>query len=163
MVASGIFLCLANRMLAKRGGVTMKKIRNQKRERSVALSAGIGISVAALVSMVCVGALTFLISGDSLPLSTAVFAMPAVQLLSAFAGCLIAGQTVSTNKSVTCGVVCASYYVLLVGVSALFMQGISGAFWVGILMTALGCLAAMFLSAREKSSAGKKKRKRTRG
>ncbi len=141
----------------------MKKIRSQKRDKTMPLSAGIGTSVAALVSVVCVCVLALLISGESLPLNTALLAMPAVQLLSAFLGCLVAGQTVSCNKSATCGIVCASYYVLLVGVSALFMQGISGEFWVGILMSVLGCLAAMFLCAREKSSAGKGRRKKARG
>ncbi len=141
----------------------MKKIRSQKRDKTMPLAAGIGTLIAVLVSVVCVCVLALLISGESLPLNTALLAMPAVQLLSAFLGCMVAGQTVSSNKSAACGVVCAVYYVLLTGVSALFMQGISGKFWVGILMTVFGCLAAMLLCAREKSSTGKGKRKRARG
>ena len=119
-----------------------------------------GLGTAMVLSVVFVGVLTLLISKESISIQTVTLATVIMQLLSAFVGCVITGQVVYESKVLASGVVALAYYVLLIGTSALFLDGISGDFWIGFIAIAAGFMAALYLSVREKSSGKRSKRRR---
>ena len=130
----------------------MKNVGRQKVDKSVLYAVCMGLVSAVILSTIFIGIATALVSNESLSLNPAILAMSIIQFLSAFVGCMISGLTVRDNKVVASGAVFGVYYLLLIGVSALFMNGISGKFWIGLLATVIGCVAAIFLCTRKKTT-----------
>ena len=139
----------------------MKHIGKSNKGINVPYAVCFGLGVSFLISAILTGTITALISSENLSFGSTVFAVPVIQLLSAFAGCLLAGLTSENDKAIASGAVGALYYLLLIGCSGLFLNGVSGGFWIGLLTVFTGWLAAFFLCTREKSSARKAKHRKS--
>lgn len=138
----------------------MKRVRKQKAGMSMPYAVSFGVGVAVILSAILVAVLAALVSKESLTFDTGKITIPVIQFLSTFVGCLIVGSSVRDNKVAGSCAVCGVYYLLLIGVSALVMDGIAAGFWSGLLSSLIGCLGSIFLCMREKTQSRGGKRKR---
>lgn len=138
----------------------MKNVRKQKNNKGLFGASIVGLGCAMFLTIICTGLLSVFVSNDQLSLHSSSLAVVGVQVLATFVGCCVSGKVAGENKVAAMGVVGASYYVILLGVSALFLEGISDKFWVGLATTAVGCFAAALLVLREKSVKRRGKRRR---
>ena len=139
----------------------MKHIGKQNKGMNIPCAICLGWGTSILASVILTGAITAFVLNENLSFDSTVFAVPVIQLLSSFAGCLLAGLTSENDKAVASGAVGALYYLMLIGCSGLFLDGVSGGFWIGMLTVFAGWLAAFFLCTREKLSGRKVKHRKS--
>lgn len=123
----------------------------------------LGTVLAIVVTFLLAMFAALLISGGYSELKTSQYSAPFIICISVFVGSLIAGKTVAHRRLLSCVAVGGIFLILQSCIALLFFDGISGAFFVGLVSCLIGCGISVFLCAAEKKhSGGNKKRRRSR-
>ena len=130
----------------------MKHIGKQNKGLRTPYAVCLGLLVSLIISAILTGVIAAAVSKEALSFSGAIIAVPFIQLLASFAGCLFACFTTENDKAISSGAVCSLYYILEIACSGLLLDGISGEFWIGLIASIGGWMAAIFLCTREKTT-----------
>lgn len=138
----------------------MNNMGRQKMNKPAIFVSCIGVLLVVIISLVLSGIIAAFVSDERLSLHTAKLLIPIIQFISVLFGGIFAGKNAYGNKIIAVGTVGGVYYLTLIGVSALILNGISEEFWIGMIAIIAGCLCAFLISARKKSTIKRGKHRR---
>lgn len=134
-----------------------------KQSKKIIIGAiGVGTLIAVFVSLVSVILIALGTCKEYVPLETATKIFPVVQIVSAFVGCLLSCKLTADNKLLCGGLTAAGYFLVLVGISCLFLEGISGDFWIGLIGAVAGWIAAILLITKLSNKTSNRRRRKAR-
>lgn len=118
-----------------------------------------GVLIACIFSLAAIFLGAILISREYVDTGMITFLQITVHFLSALLGCFITDKLCHSNKIINCSITAVSYYLVLIATSALFFDGISNRFWIGIIPVVVALLiSAIWISKPKSTNRGRKKR-----
>ncbi len=118
---------------------------------------GLGMLTASGVSLILMFLNTMLIYNEYCGMDMLQKVQPIIQVVSVFAGCYISEKIGKENKIVIGCMVAGGYDALLLTISGLFLDGISGEFWVCLITSVVACTASILVNDKEKRKTSRKK------
>ncbi len=134
----------------------MKQTKSDNKISLYSVATGTGVACVFSLAAVFLGAM--LICNEYVGEGGITFFQLAVYFLSALLGCFVAEKLSATNKLLACGITVVSYYIILIGTSCLFFEGVSGMIWMGIIPVLVAFLVSMLWIS--KPHTGRKVRRR---
>lgn len=117
----------------------MKHI-TEKAGRSMSGSVGIGALIAVAVSVIMAMALSALIVNERIDEDVMQYFSFAILLVSAFAGCMLAGKRTEGKYAMATGLTALTYCVILMGAGILLFDGGFRNLWTSIIAIMIGCV-----------------------
>lgn len=131
-------------------------------KKTIIGSAGVATLIAVFISLASVILIALGITKEYVPLDTATKIFPVVQIVSVFVGCLLSCKLTADNRLLCGGLTTAGYFLVLVGISCLFFDGISGNFWIGLISAVTGWITAILLITKLCNQSGNRRRRKAR-
>ena len=130
-----------------------------KHDKSIFIASGIGIGLSIAVSAGLLFVLTALVNASKMRIDLAVVGTIVAQGLSVLVGTIIAGRVADSQKAIACGICAGGYIIFLIVLSMLFMNGVGGDIFVGLVVAGIGCIGGIILN-KGKSQRNRSTKKR---
>lgn len=133
-------------------------LKTRRKEIGVPGGLALGLLAGLIITFSGAALMAFLIAGGTAGESSAEIAASVIQLLSAAIGALTAVGCIRKMRLQICLLTGLTYYLVLLGITALFFEGSYDGMLISALMVLIGSAGVAFVPSK-KAGTGKKRRK----